>query len=734
MPDSLIKKLDLEEFVEKFQTYFARHKGIEIGGNTDLHKRLLQELESFLLPSLPKVQNLDKALLHIQKMGVLHLEEIIDFCKIILFFQTLKKASYIPKDGRLEQWLQQITLPEKLQAIAHYFNDDGEIKEGIFQEIDSLREHLSRLKKDIAQALSSLLRSDKLSPYLVDHQIHYVNATECLLLKAGFHQVIKGMVLARSQGGFFYLAPQNLVQLKEKEGRLQDLFNDCIYRLCKEISGSFLKHILFLKFINQAFDFIDHINARSRFAKDFNLEFLFPTQTKDIILRNYAHPNLKNPTPLHLEWRKSLLIITGVNAGGKTMLLKSVLSVALLSKYLIPQSLNAHQSKIGHFKEIHAIISDPQNSKNDISTFAGRMLQVSHILSKQTPLVAIDEIELGTDADEASSLYKEILETLIERGAKVIITTHHKRLASLMVSHPQTQLYAAIFDEKNQIPTFGFLKGSIGKSYAFETASRYGIPDAILQKAKKHYGKDKERLNELIERSTSLEMELMAQKNTLQQEIHKAKQKQQKLDEALTHNAQQNEALQNHLHSLYNQALNTLKKEAKNLSQIHQNMNEANKILKQAQQKPPNNTSQELRVGDYVKYGNNKGIIVEKRGDLCVVECEGLRLKTKTHQITPTHKPPLPKTPKKHITYTQKPVGITLDLHGLRVEEALEKAEVFISDCLLAGYDEVLIYHGIGGGILAKAIKDFLKHHPKVVRFEDAPPQMGGFGAKLIWL
>ena len=735
--ESLAKKLDLSEFLSNLASFFAREKSIAFEGDYKVYAQLLKDLEPLTLPTPPKVKNLDTQLMHLQKNGVLHLEDIFEFGKILLFFHAVKSLSSLPKMGSFKEWVDKIQIPSNLLAMARFFEEDGEIKSGIFPELDQIRSNLSTIQSQIKSTLSSTLSQTSLAPYLVDKQIHLINGSECLLLKAGFNHFIKGMILSRSSSGFFYLCPESILKLKEKESNLKDLYQTQIYSICKELSRELSKSLLFLKFINKAFDQLDHLYARILFAREKNLEFALKQNSSEIILKDYAHPNLKNPKLLNLEFKKNLLMITGVNAGGKTMLLKSILSSVFLASYLLPQKINATHSKIGSFKHIDAIISDPQSSKDDISTFAGRMLEISSLLNTPSLLLAIDEIELGTDADEASSLYKEILEHLLSRGAKIIITTHHKRLASLMASNPSVELYAALFDEKNQIPTFSFLKGSIGKSYAFETALRYHIPHSLIQKAKEHYGEDKERLNTLIEKSTLLELELHEEKRKLQEQNKRLYKKRIELEEQISSNAQTLQKEKNRLEQIYQEALKELKKEAKSLSEIHQNMNKSSSILKKAQspESPLAQSPREFQVGEKIRYGKSKGVIKGKSGSLYLIECDdGFKLKVKAHALKPYGNTPTPTAPKTKIIAPKNSVGISLDLHGLRAEEALERADKFISDCLLAGYDEVLIYHGIGSGILSKVIKDFLSTHPKVVSFSDAPPQMGGFGAKVVRL
>ncbi len=430
-------------------------------------------------------------------------------------------------------------------------------------------------------------------------------------------------------------------------------------------------------------------------------------------------------------------MITGVNAGGKTMMLKSILSAIFLSKYLLPY--NAHKSTVvSNFKSINAVLDDPQSVKNDISTFAGRMLEFSKLFEVKNAIVGVDEIELGTDSDEAASLFKVIIEDLIKNDIKIIITTHHKRLAALMASNPNVELIAALYDEENQKPTYQFLQGTIGRSYAFETALRYKIPAGVVKRAKEVYGEDKDRLNELIERSSELEREYRQKIANLDSEIENYKRLSNNLKE-------QKESLDLHiysekskLHKEYQDARDEAKKaiKAKLVSQSHQHLNISHKIAKEIEVEKVQEKI-ELKVGDRVKYRNTKGTIVSIKGSKAFIENDmGMKVQVQLNDLSRSGNPP-PKIPtKKAVVTIQKPEtgNIKLDLHGLRAEEAIENLDKFLSDALLAGFEEVLVYHGIGSGKLAFAVKEFLKKHPRVKGFEDAHPSSGGFGAKVIKL
>ncbi|WP_395003464.1 endonuclease MutS2 [uncultured Helicobacter sp.] len=738
-PTTLINALDLEDFIHAFEGFLAREKDFVFSGDRQVFVHFLQELESTHLSPPPKLKDLQTALTHLQKFGTLGFEEIFEFVKLMRYFAYLKRVvrEHTP---HLYAWLDSIHIPPTMSQLCEIFEDNGELKSGIYPDIDGIKQAIAHTQQHIAQAFSALLSSAR--AYLVDQQIHYINQTECLLLKAGFNNALKGIIISRSANGFFYVLPQSIAELKTKQSALNDKLQSLLYELCKELSASLQKQLLFLRFLNKEFDTFDHIYARHSFARAHNLQFVYEVSKGSIVLKDFCHPVLKNPKPLSIKLDKKITLITGVNAGGKTILLKSILCASLLSKYLLPFKINAAHSKIPLFKNLFAIISDPQNSKNDISTFAGRMVEFAQILGEDNFLLGIDEIELGTDSDEAASLYKVLLEHLSRKHCRIILTTHHKNLAALMANREDVGLIAALYDEGKRRPRYEFLQGSIGKSYAFETAQNYGIPASLVSRAKEVYGEEKLHLNELIERSSTLELELKQKLRTLEQKEQAYERKTNALNEAIARAKSEYARTKAELERTYHNALNELKKHMKenDNKNIHRGINAANAMLKahthaqsgKSDTRP--SKPHELKKGDYAKYGQSRGVVVEIMGKMCVLELDnGVRLKLPLHQLKPTHKPPqarkIEATPKPSV-----PVNVSLDLHGKRVEEALEELGNFLSNALIAGFDEVLVYHGIGTGRLSAAVAEFLKSHPKVRAFEDAPMNLGGFGAKVVRL
>ncbi|HIQ51287.1 MAG TPA: endonuclease MutS2, partial [Nautiliaceae bacterium] len=405
----MIKKLDLVDYINKLTSLFAREKDFKIDGSIESIYKYLQKLQNKEFTPPPQVKNLDTQIIHLIKFGVLRHEDIFEFLKIVRYFLYLKSKKW----SDLQEWFDKIVIPEEILKIDKHYNKNGEVIG--FEEIENLNEQIKEIKRQIREKLYKYINSKKLETFLVDKNIHLYSSEDCLLVRGGFNKVINAKILGRSQSGFFYIMPKEIEKLKEKEEDLTNKKEEVLYEIAKEFSNKLRKFTKFLSFINKEFDKFDHIQARIFMAKNENLEFILPSKTNKMVLKNFCHPAINNCKPINLEWDKSVLIITGVNAGGKTMLLKSILSSAYMAKHLLPMKIREN-SIIPSFKEVIPIIDDPQNVKNDISTFAGRMKEFKELFSKENALIGVDEIELGTDANEAASLFKVIIEEIMKKN------------------------------------------------------------------------------------------------------------------------------------------------------------------------------------------------------------------------------------------------------------------------------------------------------------------------------
>ncbi|MDY0116086.1 MAG: endonuclease MutS2 [Sulfurimonadaceae bacterium] len=732
--NNLLEQLDLIDHIESFKNFFSRETELYMQGDQGLHYRYIKELDTLVFNAPPKTTDLTTPFAHLKKHGVLSFTQIFEIIKVIRYFRYFKNLEPV---GLIGDWCEKIIIDERFNELDTYFNADGTFNENLDPTLYGLSQRVKETKNEISSSLKRLISNQKLSSYLVDSQVHYINNEEALLVRGGFNHVLKGAVVGRSTGGFFYVAPDVILKSKEKIRFIEQEREAIFYSYAKSFSAKLSEILPFLLFIDKEFSKFDNYQARVLFARVQNLQIIKTQNDTKIVLDSFTHPALHQAKPVSVDFSQNILMITGVNAGGKTMLLKSILSAAFMAKYIIPMQLNPHKSHIGNFKNILAIIDDPQNVKNDISTFAGRMQEFSKIFTYTNSLVGVDEIELGTDSDEAAALFKVILDELVKKNQKIIVTTHHKRLASLMADRDDVSLMAALYDEERRVPTYEFMQGIIGRSYAFETASRYGIAPRIVEEAKKVYGDNSEKLNILIQRGSELERDLQKKNRIVDEKI-----------ESLLHKELEYKALQEKLYAELEKQKESLKNtyadaidEAKHAARqhdsaaIHRAMNKAkSKLPEEKEIKIEIQRPHEFAVGDSVKYLSQKGVIISMTSQKeALIEIDGMRVRVKTKMLKPTQI--IKQKPRTDLKVSvEKKAGLKCDLHGMRSDEACDVLDKFISDALISGWDEVIVYHGIGTGKLSYAVKNFLSTHPKVKGFEDAPQHMGGFGAKVVRL
>ena len=728
----LIKQLDLSDHIGQFQSFFSRDSSLYIEGDQELHFRYIKALDKLEFKAPPKVTDFFHIKGHLKKHGVLNFEQIFEIVKIVRYFRYFRNREI---DGLIGEWMNKFDIPVKFTEVEKYFTHDGLFEENLDETLFGLSARIKEHRNNMSGSLRRMMSSSKLAGYLVDTQVHFVNNEDCLLVRGGFNHVLKGAVVGRSTSGFFYVSPDSILKSKEQIRFIQQEREAIFYEYSKEFSAKLAEIQPFINFIDKEFTKFDNYQARVLFAQSKNMQLVKSKNDSRIVLNGFIHPALHNAKPISVDFSKNILMITGVNAGGKTMLLKSILASAFMAKYIIPMKLDENKSHIGSFKTVLSIIDDPQNVKNDISTFAGRMQEFSRIFEHKSALVGVDEIELGTDSDEAAALFKVILDDLIKRGQKVVVTTHHKRLAALMADRDDVELMAAIYDEEQRKPTYEFMQGIIGKSYAFETASRYGINNAIVKEAKAVYGDNSEKLSLLIERGSQLERELKQKHKKVDDKLEELRLRELHIKETKEANLKELEEQKSALKRSYDVAISEAKQAAKegDSQAIHRAMNKAKKKLPEPSEEVIKRDVA-FNVGDKVKYHSQKGIIISMKGDKeATIEMDGMKVRVKTKHLKHTQiiKAKAVTNVKVNV---EKRSGLKCDLHGMRADEACEVLDKFLSDALMNGWDEVIIYHGIGTGKLSFAVKNFLIAHPRVQKFEDAPQHLGGFGAKMVSL
>jgi DNA mismatch repair protein MutS2 len=281
------------------------------------------------------------------------------------------------------------------------------------------------------------------------------------------------------------------------------------------------------------------------------------------------------------------------------------------------------------------------------------------------------------------------------------------------------------------LPTYTFLQGSIGKSYAFETAERYGIPERIVARAREVYGEDKEKLNELIERSTALEREMREKIRKVDSELAAVEKKKQHLEDQEFKLQESHRKAVATLENRYNAATKRAREamKAKESSEGRRLLNEAHKYKSFKPNESKIEEKEPLREGDRIKYRSHKGELLAIRGKEATIEVDGLKMRVPLKELKKRGEEPKLKSPKKPqqttVTIEKSGAAVSVKLLGMYADEAIETVDKFLSDAMVNNLNEVQIIHGTGGGVLSRLVTEYLKKHPKIKKFYRMPGNLG---------
>jgi DNA mismatch repair protein MutS2 len=455
--------------------------------------------------------------------------------------------------------------------------------------------------------------------------------------------------------------------------------------------------------------------------------------------------------PLSLSLgQKKVLLITGPNAGGKTVALKTVglLSLMVQCGLLIPAKSESH---FPLFDEIFADIGDEQSIEKSLSSFSSHIQNLVDILNGVGPhsLSLLDELGRDTDPKEGAALGESILEALARKGGMVLATTHHTPLKAFVHQHPLMKNGSMEFDESTLNPTYHFRVGSPGRSYALEICHRMGMPQEVTRMASERVGKQASSLEGLIadlDRTIREERKKEGVLRGKEEEVSKllafyeerlkgAKEEAKRIREDALREAQD-------LLSQANRRVEHLVAELKRRGAERSAILKAKRELSQEREKvkvqlsPPAHC-EEIKVGDLVWVGS-----VGAQGEVETILGRGranVRVKG-SNVIAPLSVLRRSERGEKGTTglgvrYSlPSQVSLEIDLRGKNAEEAKERIDKYLDDAFLAGLDHVRLIHGKGTGALRRKITSYLKGHPMVKSIRMGDWNEGGSGATVVEL
>lgn len=620
-------------------------------------------------------------------------------------------------------------------ALTIYDNATPELKE--------IRHSIKKLEASLQTRVASL--SYNYSKYLNDDNATIRDGHFVLPVKTVYKNSVPGIVYDVSDSGATtFIEPMEIVQINNELTSLKVQEQEEIRKILKQLTALVLiqeKEIINNNKIIGEFDFL---SAKSLYANQINAEIANISSEQIIDLLEARHP-LIDPRKVisntyHLDNNKRILVISGPNAGGKTVSLKTVGLLVLMNQCGL--AIPADKATLGYFNNIYIDIGDNQSLSDNLSTFSAHMSQLGEITSiiKEKDLVLIDELGTGTDPKEGEALAFSIMKTLENSHSLAMISSHFSALKEYAFLSEHVENSSMVFDEEKLLPTYHFRMGAPGKSYALDVATRYGIKEDIVQSAKEFLAQQEGNdVNELL----NILQKKLDEANKL---YETAKKEKKEAEESLKKVENEKELLKEKRESLLEsvkeekqQIIDNAKEEISDILSAlsrgdikpHEIVN-LKKQLEELEDAPETIVyDEEIKEGDYVSVPSAgiSGRVARIDGNKAHLNSDvGLSFDielNKLHKVDAPKNKVVRKTNNYEISLNTK-VGLELNIIGMRVDEAKEAVEKYIDSCKLKRLGQVRIIHGFGSGALRKMVREYLDKEKIKYRPGDASEGAGG--------
>jgi DNA mismatch repair protein MutS2 len=452
------------------------------------------------------------------------------------------------------------------------------------------------------------------------------------------------------------------------------------------------------------------------------------------------------PVDVELSPDRPLLLITGPNAGGKTIALKTLALCVLMAQVgcHVPA---AEGSRLPVFERLYAIVGDEQSVAENLSTFSAFVKQIREVLAEANArsLVLVDELGAGTDPDEGAALARAILETLADRGALVAATTHLEPLRAFASSEPRARNASVEFDTRTLAPTFRLRYDVPGQSYALAIAGRLGLSPELIARAQSHRSADAARMSQLLawldeatrcEAERTIAMERRESESTArlaaarEAEAGAAARAREIVERAKAEAA----SLLTDVRRVVSAEWERLKRTERSRPALDESRRRLREVGARVAPAPatPNPEAAPLTPGMAVaaEHLGLRGRLVAIAGDSATVRAGSISVRVPVSALRPSAEPGTIRPAREHRPEAPaRAVASELMLIGRTTDEMRDLVEKYLDDAFMAGVAHVRLVHGKGTGALRKAVRGVLSDHPLVASFRDGEPGEGGAGA-----
>lgn len=698
-----------------------------------------------------------------------------------------RAAIYDERENAATLWSLVETLPRDLNTLVARITNkilpDGELDDRASPELANIRHEITTLRSRITRSLENVMRRS--AEAVQDELVTMRNDRFVIPIKADHRGRVAGVAHGYSSSGMTaFVEPLETIDANNELQGLREAEAREIARILSSLTGELRAQLPAIEMAAQAVAELDFINAKALFHRRFNCVIpeidpapQSPLSSGRLELVEARHPLLEEnlrvsggevvPVSFALDDEKNAMVISGANAGGKTVVLKTtgLLALAALSGISTP----AKFARVPFYATVLADIGDHQSLAANLSTFTSHVANISRMLElcEAPALVLLDEVGTGTDPEEGSALGVAVVDHFRRVcGAHVIATTHYSGL-KMYAGNEEGVINASVeFDEKTLRPTYRLLVGLAGASSGLEIARRFGVPASIVDTAVSSVKDSSLQASEYLKRIKRESEEAEALRRALEEERAAVAEKFGSLDKEAQKRERERQLT---FDNTVQRTLADLEKRARELVTRIENKTERVRAEREVQREvseikrsvqrttkvaTPEPISvksvvpqREIVVGDTVRllsFGSI-GIVDEIKNGLAEVRVKSLRLREKLENLELVEPVATPKETRLEKLRQSATTGVQLNaaeqkaqselnVIGQTTDEAVDAVDKFLDEASLAHLSKVRIVHGRGTGALRRAIGGLLDGHPHVARFVPAPPDQGGTGATLVEL
>ena len=685
------------------------------------------------------------------------------------FRETLKLASTAVSSVRLhEKNLPTLfdkigfPLPEmSLSALIRCIADNASFKDESSPKLLLVRTELRSLHQNCLRKVKEYTEQYNITHYLQDDYMTIVGDRYALPLKANFKGRLQGIIHDYSKTGeTLYFEPMFLVELNNQLQELKQEEREEERKIIKYLTTLLIQEE---NSIQKCWEFLlelDLNEAKLGIAHAYykldknNADNRQPAHGYCVSLENHLsiynakHPlllleNNKTSKPIQIQaidliFRSmdKVLVISGGNAGGKTVALKTLGLITLMTLSGLPVPVGAG-SCIIPWTHVHAFIGDEQSLDNHVSTFTGQIQHLAQTWDKldSNHLLLLDEFGAGTDPSQGAALAQAVLDGILEKGSYAVSATHFPALKTYALTRDGVRAASVLFDNSTKKPLFHLAYDQVGASQALDVAKEHGLAESILKQAAQYLLMDNEDSDLVMSKLNALAVERESQLVVLQAQIEKTKQKRLQLQENYE---KEKNRLNIELRTQSQELMRAWKSEKINAKQAMKEIAQLRaEVTKKEQEEHASVASESLKVGIEIIHRpwQKKAIIQEldEKNQRVKINLGGISMWAAMKDIdllglTQDIAPPT----RGNIHFSRPNISYTLDLRGKRADLALSELTQFLDKSLLAGPDQVEIIHGRGTGALRKSVHQFLKTYPGIESYMLAAEDQGGDGMTIV--